>query len=192
MPFADYTFDFVTAFTSMMDVSDQAAAFVWRVLRPGGFLQSSISHPCFDPPHRRVLRDADGTTRAIEVARYFDTTEGRVDTRWFSTLRKRNAEQVAPFLTPRFHRTLSGWVEIICDAGLVIEQFPTLAELKLGVAIAPLRLELHWRVCGAYSPARIKRERASWRTRNRSGRPAKPKSPSRKRKAPTSGRLPRG
>jgi hypothetical protein len=40
-------------------------------MQPGGFLQFSISHPCFDPRHRRVLRNADGTTRAIEVGGYF-------------------------------------------------------------------------------------------------------------------------
>lgn len=28
-----------------------------RVLKPGGFLQFSICHPCFDTPHRRNLRD---------------------------------------------------------------------------------------------------------------------------------------
>ena len=56
LPFADLTFDFATAFMSMMDVPDQVAALreISRVLRPGGFLQFSISHPCFDPPHRRA------------------------------------------------------------------------------------------------------------------------------------------
>jgi SAM-dependent methyltransferase len=124
LPFADRTFDFATAFMSMMDVPDQAAALreVSRVLRPGGFLQFSISHPCFDPPHRRVLREADGATRAIEVAGYFDTSE-RVDTWWFSTLPGEERKRVAPFRTPRFHQTLSGWVALICRAGLVIEQF---------------------------------------------------------------------
>jgi SAM-dependent methyltransferase len=125
LPFPDRSFDFATAFMSMMDVPDQAAALreVGRVLRAGGFLQFSILHPCFVPPHRRVLRDTDGTTRAIEVAGYFDTTEGRVDTCWFSTLPRQEREQVAPFRIPRFHRTLTGWVEIICRAGLVIEEF---------------------------------------------------------------------
>jgi SAM-dependent methyltransferase len=125
LPFADRSFDFITAFMSMMDLPDQATALreVRRVLHPGGFLQFSICHPCFDPPHRRVLREADGTARAIEVGGYFEAIDGRVDTWWFGTLPREERDRVAPFRTPRFHRTLSEWVGIIRRAGLVIEQF---------------------------------------------------------------------
>ena len=79
LPFAHDTFDFVTAFMSMMDVPDQAYAMreACRVMRPAGFLQFSILHPCFFRPRRRVLRDANGMTRAIEVAGYFDRSEER-------------------------------------------------------------------------------------------------------------------
>jgi len=71
LPFTDASFDFVSAFMSMMDVPDQGRALreVHRVLHPGGFLQFSILHPCFAPPHRRVLRNTNGTTRAIEGRR---------------------------------------------------------------------------------------------------------------------------
>jgi SAM-dependent methyltransferase len=63
-------------------------------------------------------------------------------------------EQAAPFRIPRFHRTLSGWVEIICRAGLVIEHFgepcasPELAKAQPVVAdtrVAPLFLHVHAR-----------------------------------------------
>ena len=156
LPFADNSFDFATAFMSLMDIPDQARALreVERVLRPGGFLQFSICHPCFDPPHRRVLRDADGATRAIEVAGYFDATDGRVDTWWFETLPHEERARVAPFRTPIFHRTLSGWVEIICSARLVIEQFgEPCASLELAKAepvvadtrVAPLFLHIRAR-----------------------------------------------
>ena len=32
-------------------------------------------------------------------------------------------ERVAPFRVPRFHRTLSAWVDFVVAAGLVIEKF---------------------------------------------------------------------
>jgi SAM-dependent methyltransferase len=156
LPFAEDAFDFVTAFMSLMDMPDQARVLreVHRVLRPGGFLQFSILHPCFVPAHRKVLREADGRTRAIEIAGYFDTIDGRVDRWWFETLPREERERVGPFQTPRFHRTLSGWVEIICRAGLVIEQFggpyasPELAEAEPVVAdtrVAPLFLHVRAR-----------------------------------------------
>jgi SAM-dependent methyltransferase len=124
LPFADGSFDFVTAFMSLMDMPDPGRALqeTHRVLRPGGFLQFSILHPCFATPHRKVLREAGGTVHAIEIGGYFDATNELVDTWCFSTVPREDREKVAPFRTPVFHRTLSGWVEIICRAGLVIEQ----------------------------------------------------------------------
>ncbi|HWB51556.1 MAG TPA: class I SAM-dependent methyltransferase [Stellaceae bacterium] len=124
LPFEAGEFDFATAFMSMMDMPDQATVFreVERVLRPGGFLQFSILHPCFVPPHRKVLRDG-GQPRAVEVAGYFDRIDGRIDTFWFETLPTEQREIDQPFRIPRFHRTLSEWVEMIVVAGLAIERF---------------------------------------------------------------------
>ena len=125
LQFSAGSFDFVTAFMSMMDMADHGRALceAARVLRPGGFLQFSILHPCFVPPHRRVLRNPDRTTRAIEVAGYFDAIDGRIDTFWFETVPQEEREKTEPFRIPRFHRTLSGWVDLIVDAGLIIDRF---------------------------------------------------------------------
>jgi SAM-dependent methyltransferase len=125
LPFSVNSFDFVTAFMSMMDMADHGRALceAARVLRPGGFLQFSILHPCFVPPHRRVLRNPDRTTRAIEVAGYFDAIDGRIDTFWFETVPQEERKKTEPFRVPRFHRTLSGWVDLIVEAGLIIERF---------------------------------------------------------------------
>jgi 2-polyprenyl-3-methyl-5-hydroxy-6-metoxy-1,4-benzoquinol methylase len=123
--FSDASFDFVTAIMSLMDMAgqDQVMKEVHRVLRPGGFLQFSILHPCFAPPHRKVLREEDGTVRGVEVGRYFEETNGRVETWQFATPPLEKRERTAPFRVPRFHRTLTSWVEMICQAGLVIRQF---------------------------------------------------------------------
>jgi SAM-dependent methyltransferase len=125
LPFVSASFDFATAFMSMMDMPNHGAALreAARVLRTGGFLQFSLLHPCFVPPHRRVLREPDGTTRAIEVGGYFDATDGRIDTFRFENVPEKERKKTEPFRVPRFHRTLSGWVHLIVEAGLVIERF---------------------------------------------------------------------
>jgi ubiquinone/menaquinone biosynthesis C-methylase UbiE len=123
--FEDGRFHFVTAFMSMMDMSDQAAvlAEVWRVLKPGGFLQFSILHPCFVPPKRRNIRDAQGEPVAVEIADYFRETDGEVESWLFSSIPEAERQGQKPFTVPRFHRTLSSWVSMIVGAGLTIEAF---------------------------------------------------------------------
>lgn len=124
LAFEPGSFDFATAFMSLMDMPDPGRALreVSRVLRPGGFLQFSILHPCFAPPHRRVLRRRNGEARAIEVGGYFDSTDGRVDRWWFSVLKRQERKTVEPFCTPIFHLTLSGWFALVTRAGLVVEE----------------------------------------------------------------------
>lgn len=125
LPFSDNHFDFATAFMSLMDMSDQQKVLdeAYRILKPGGFFQFSILHPCFAPPYRKVVRDENRNVLAVEVAEYFNDPEGRVDSWWFSTLSKAEREKVAPFRVPYFHRTLSSWVEMICRTGFIIQQF---------------------------------------------------------------------
>lgn len=124
LSYAEGTFDFVTAFMALMDMPDQGQALqeAQRVLKPGGFLQFSILHPCFVPPHRKVLREADRSVRAVEVGGYFDAIDGRIDTWWFTAAPPEERAKVAPFQVPRFHRTLGTWVDLIVGAGLVIER----------------------------------------------------------------------
>ena len=156
LAFDDARFDFATAFMSLMDMPEPALALreAARVLKPGGFLQFSILHPCFMPPHRRVLREADGAVRAVEVGRYFESTDGAEDVWWFTALPKAQRDTVAPFRVPRFHRTLSAWVAVVLGAGLAIEAmaepYPD-AEIVLAVpliadaAVAPLFLHVRAR-----------------------------------------------
>ncbi|NLS21118.1 class I SAM-dependent methyltransferase [Rhizobium sp. P40RR-XXII] len=123
--FPEASFDFVTAFMSMMDMANQQGVLneVVRILRPNGFLQFSILHPCFVPPTRKNIRDEKGEPIAVQIADYFDERDGRIE-RWvFSSIPAEERSALTPFSIPRFHRTLTSWVSMIVGAGLVIEAF---------------------------------------------------------------------
>ena len=123
LPFRPWSFDFVTAFMSLMDVAAPEVVLpeVARMLKPGGFLQFSILHPCFCPMHRRIIRNEAGKVVAVEVARYFERVDGEIE-RWiFNAAPAEAIVGLEPFAIPRFHRTLADWLNAIAASGLRVE-----------------------------------------------------------------------
>lgn len=125
LPFERASFDFVTAFMSLMDMAEteHVLADTFRVLQPDGFFQFSITHPCFDTPHRKNLRDETGETYAIEVGDYFQTIDGEIEEWLFSAAPSELRAELEPFRVPRFTRTLSEWLNLLVNAGFVLERF---------------------------------------------------------------------
>jgi SAM-dependent methyltransferase len=122
LPFASGAFDAVTAFMSLMDVGAPEAtlAEIARVLRPGGIVQFSVTHPMTSTATRSWVDDADGTRRALAIGGYF--SEGPQTETWtFGASPPELREQFDPFTITYARRTLAGWVDAVLAAGLQIE-----------------------------------------------------------------------
>ena len=124
LPFADESFDAATAFMSLMDIpeNDRALAEAFRVIVPGGFLQFSLTHPCFNTPRSRAVYDENRVKVAVEVGDYFANDVGTIDEWVFSAAPPELRHNVKPFRVPRFTRTLSQWFNLLLDLGFVIER----------------------------------------------------------------------
>lgn len=124
LPFTGASFDFVMATMSMMDVPDQqrAIAEVARVLKPGGFFQFSILHPCFLTPRFKWVLDEEGKRVAMECGDYFKAEQGTIEEWIFGSAPDELKERFAKFRIPRFFHTLSTWLNMLATAGLVIEE----------------------------------------------------------------------
>jgi SAM-dependent methyltransferase len=124
LPFPDAAFDFAMATMSFMDIPEHEKVIreAYRVLKPGGFLQFSITHPCFMTPHLKSVRDETGKKVAYEVGDYFRALDGQIEEWIFGAAPPELKAKLPKFRVPRFTRTLSSWMNLLVDAGFVIER----------------------------------------------------------------------
>ncbi len=125
LPFPDGDFDFAIATMSFMDIAEteQVIREAWRILRPGGFLQFSISHPCFSTPKWEWICDENGRRAALKCGDYFRELDGDIAEWIFSAIPDDLKETMPKFKIPVFTRTLSKWLNLLVDAGFVLERF---------------------------------------------------------------------
>jgi ubiquinone/menaquinone biosynthesis C-methylase UbiE len=123
LPFPDSTFDFVTAFMVLMDIPhpENAVREVSRVLKPGGFFQFSMTHPCFSPPRYGWLDDDAGNHVARVTGDYY--REGIWTAEWiFGAAPAELKARYGKFRTAYWHYTLSNWVNMLVESGFRIER----------------------------------------------------------------------
>ena len=111
---ADAHFDRVLASMCLMDVEDYFGAIseIARVLRSGGELLMSITHPCFQARVSKWIKDERGQPMFFAVDHYFDRVA------W-------EARMAAEFTLPvlRRHRPLEDYMAAPLAAGLNLREF---------------------------------------------------------------------
>ncbi len=124
LPFDDDAFDFAVAFMSLMDVPefDRALAEAHRVIRPGGFLQFSITHPCCDVPLRRKIRDEEGTPIAFTLGGYFAGSTFQVNEWLFGAAPAEVKVHYPKFRQAFLHHTLSEWLNALIRLRFTLEE----------------------------------------------------------------------
>jgi ubiquinone/menaquinone biosynthesis C-methylase UbiE len=125
LPFPDATFNFATAFMSFQDIPDQALAVseAHRVLKPGGFFQFSITHPCFQTSKWGWVLDENGRRTALTVGDYFQPDGHCHWDEWtFGAAPDELKSKYPKFKTTYFRRTLSSWMNLLLHSGFRLEE----------------------------------------------------------------------
>ena len=162
LPFSDSSFDFATAFMSLMGVPHyrRAVGEAFRILRPSGFFQFSINHPCFNTPrwgwtaeHSPALICGDYFRRVSEIKSW--TCKA-----WQNT--RPNADLVT-FQAPLFRHTLSDWVNAAIRAGFIIEDMaepsPSNRDVQSCPLIADARSVAFFLIIRCRKPPKIRKAR---------------------------------
>ena len=125
LQFNSCSFEFTTAVLALMNIPDYRSAIkeAYRVLKYGGFLQLSITHPCFWSLQMDWSHDEEGKKRALLCQQYF---EGLVqipsDWIWEWVRDSSYVGGKSTFTTVVFKQTLSEWLNALTEAGFVIEK----------------------------------------------------------------------
>lgn len=116
--FEDESFDVVVSFMALMDCPNYEGAVkeVLRVLRPGGELVFSVTHPCFMTRGFGWIEDEQGSIK-LTVSDYFNS-EPWVENWGFSDIP--DPEQATQFAVPVFPKTFSEYLNVLVRTGFIL------------------------------------------------------------------------
>ena len=112
-------FDTVVSFVALTDGPNyvQAIKEIYRILRPGGELKFSITHPCFITKGTGWILDDNGKYAKLTVSEYF------AETPWLEQwcfAHESIPKDSMPFKVPAFPRTLSEYINTLISTGFLI------------------------------------------------------------------------
>ena len=139
--FDDASFDAVLSTMAMMDMPDYAGCIreVSRVLKPGGLLQFSITHPCSMTRAWKWLGDETDPKRYMRISNYFSLMKPEKETevsQWYFGVGPEIKKNVTPFQVPDFYRTLSDYFNTLVEADFGVQKLvEPYADLKTAQTI---------------------------------------------------------
>jgi len=119
--FDDGAFDIILSTMALMDGPDFEGTMreFYRVLRPGGTMAFSILHPIITGSIGiEWVKNEDGEEAGFVVSDYF--TRGKSYDEWGFSIHP-DADKIEPFRVVYFHRTVSQYVNGVCNAGFRID-----------------------------------------------------------------------
>lgn len=124
IPFGEEHFDFAVSTMAIMDVADidKALKEVYRILKKGGFFQFSITHPLISSNKNEWIYDENGKKVGMLLKEYFNEDDNFIDKWIFGAAPKELTNSMKKFQIPKFHRTLSTWINTLVNAGFTIEK----------------------------------------------------------------------
>jgi SAM-dependent methyltransferase len=161
LPFFANEFDFATSFHCLMDILEyeQALSEIFRVLKPGGFLQFSIPHPCFWRHKMEWIKDNRGNKTALSCRDYFTSAQGSISEWGLDNLEESKRVNLKPLKTPIFTRTLAEWFNTLIKIGFVINcvDEPSLSDkvLKLLPALDGSKIVPFSLIIRCYKPVKM-------------------------------------
>jgi ubiquinone/menaquinone biosynthesis C-methylase UbiE len=125
LPYSDNIFDFAIATMSIMDIAENEKAIqeAFRVIKPGGFFQFSITHPIISNSDFKWIRNEEGKKIGFVIEDYFKNLDGELEEWIFGAAPKDLTDDMRKFKIPRFSRTLSEWLNLLIKVGFILERF---------------------------------------------------------------------
>ncbi|MFT3742649.1 MAG: class I SAM-dependent methyltransferase [Gammaproteobacteria bacterium] len=116
--FPDEHFDFATSTMTLMSVADLKTGLseIYRVLKPNGFFQFSITHPCFNDSVGGWLNKED-LNEGFLVKDYLAIKEGHVE-----KLKHVFSSDNHRFQVPRFSKPIYIWINLLLEVGFSLDE----------------------------------------------------------------------
>jgi len=109
LPFNNNFFEFTMSTMALIDITEYQKVIQegYRVTKPGGFFQFSITHPCFSFGVPEFIEDEEGHRKTIILSGYFKKRENQIDEWIFGAAPKKITEGLEKFRIPKFNYSLS-------------------------------------------------------------------------------------